>query len=280
MYASKHVQFGGGGMRGFAYAGLLDELKKKHCIDWGARCPQLESVSGCSIGSIAALLICLGYSSSEILQLVSDIQIQDLFTFDVKSVFEGLTGPFTSERTLGLDDGTSLRTYIADRIYGKLKHKISRKDADTLTLQQLQTFTQMQLHIVATNVSQKKTVFFQDHVSVVDAVYASCALPPFFAPIRIEGDLYADGGLMDYEFPEGLHFVLRATPSEQPLEERIADATSPMAQWLESIVYLVVKFKAHKNAVVIDCGSTPMVQLGDLRDVKSYLIARGRASVT
>lgn len=279
MYTSTHVQFGGGGMRGFAYAGLLDELKRKHCIDWGARCPKLESVSGCSIGSIAALLICLGYSSSEILHLVSEIQIQDLFTFDVKLVFAGLTGPFTSEKTLGLDDGSSLRTYIADRIYGKLKHKISRKEAETLTLQQLYAMTDMRLHVVATNVSQKKSVFFQDNVAVVDAVYASCALPPFFAPIRIGGDLYADGGIMDYTFPEGLHFVLRASPSTLPLEERIASATSPMAQWLESIVYLVAKFNTYANAVVIDCGPTPMVQLGDLRDVKAYLIARGRESV-
>lgn len=267
-------------MRGFAYAGFLDEMRKKLCVDWGARCPALESVSGCSIGAIVALLLCLGYSSSEIMELVATLEVSALFRFDPKSILTGFTGPYTSEKHLGLDDGTSLRAYIADRIHYKFKSKISRKQAETYTLAQLFVETGIELRVITTNITLKSTVTFSnDDVAIVDAVYASAALPPFFAPIRIRNELYADGGLLAYTAP-GLNFTLCATPSLVPLEERIANATSPMAHWMETVVTLATKPVNAQGAIRIDCGCTPMVQLGDLTDIKLFLIRQGRDAFT
>jgi len=56
-----------------------------------------------------------------------------------------------------------------------------------------------ELHIVATNIQNGNEVFFSTG-ELIRPLLASAALPPVFSPIDINGNLYADGGIMN-NFP-------------------------------------------------------------------------------
>ena len=55
------------------------------------------------------------------------------------------------------------------------------------------------LHVVATNLQQGKQTFFSEG-ELIRPLLASAALPPVFSPVHLNGQLYADGGIMN-NFP-------------------------------------------------------------------------------
>lgn len=68
-----------------------------------------------------------------------------------------------------------------------------------VTMREFFDVTGIEMHYMATNLDSFELVdiSYKSHPNwkVVDAVYASCALPIMFQPIRIEGVLYADGAI-------------------------------------------------------------------------------------
>jgi NTE family protein len=62
------------------------------------------------------------------------------------------------------------------------------------------------------------------------AIHASCALPGLFHPVRLEGRLYSDGGILDRPgfsgFPEGTRLLYHHLSSKSPWRR----ATSPALQ--------------------------------------------------
>jgi predicted acylesterase/phospholipase RssA len=68
-----------------------------------------------------------------------------------------------------------------------------------VTMSEFFDATGIEMHYMATNLDAFELVdiSYKSHPNwkVVDAVYASCALPIMFQPIRIEGVLYADGAI-------------------------------------------------------------------------------------
>jgi NTE family protein len=55
-YSYKNLVLEGGGVRGLAYAGAFSVLEKKGILQ------QIENVAGSSAGSIAGMLVCVGYT--------------------------------------------------------------------------------------------------------------------------------------------------------------------------------------------------------------------------
>jgi NTE family protein len=193
------VVFAGGGTRGIAYAGALEALRQKG-IDWGLRCPKIQTVAGCSIGAMTALLIVLGFSAHEIGQLVLNTPFEHLVSLDPMQILRVLT-----EGSLGLDPGNVLREWLASQISRKTTCDTSQ--AKRLTLKELKAKTNMDLVCVTTNLATREQWVLSSEatpdVAVIDAVQASMALPPLFQPIEIQGVLCSDGGLVN-NFPLNL----------------------------------------------------------------------------
>lgn len=57
----KNLVFEGGGVKGLAYIGALEEL-----ANHGVSLDKIENVAGASVGSLTALLLALNYSISDI----------------------------------------------------------------------------------------------------------------------------------------------------------------------------------------------------------------------
>lgn len=59
--AYTNLVFEGGGIRGVAYAGALQELEARNVLDSIGQC------GGTSVGAVAAMLMALGYRAAEII---------------------------------------------------------------------------------------------------------------------------------------------------------------------------------------------------------------------
>ena len=85
----ENVVFAGGGVRGLAYVGALQELRDRKGIDFGGGTPKLKSVLGVSIGSLFALMIACSYTVAEITEVASCMKQSDVMSADPVRLFSG-----------------------------------------------------------------------------------------------------------------------------------------------------------------------------------------------
>jgi predicted acylesterase/phospholipase RssA len=199
--------FSGGGVQGFAFAGALEALHEAWGWDFGLRTPSLQSVAGVSAGALIALLIGLGYSLSELMQLVGALDTGRLFSPNPAMMLSGWRG---------FDGGDALRDLLASLI----RAKVTSHAATTLTFSQLFDATGVRLCVGTVDVERCCVVYLgtetDPHVPVLNAVLASMALPPLFSPVRLDdGRLLADGGLLD-------NFPIHLFPSSAVMGFRVA----------------------------------------------------------
>lgn len=157
---------GGGGAKAAAHAGAMRALEEAGLVP--------ERLFGTSMGGVFATLFASGYSSSEALERVSRIEEREILQPERLALFKGLwagsllkPAPFRSV----------LAQLIVERRFEDLK---------------------IPLTITATALDTGELVLFGAggrSVALLDALYATCALPLFLPPGVIEGRRYADGGL-------------------------------------------------------------------------------------
>ena len=124
-----------------------------------------------------------------------------MLAYDFRSMFH--PDPFAPDHILeaidtwGLDDGTAFKIHI-----GKFLEEYGF--SSKITFEQLAKLKQTSLRILACDIETAK--YFElsakttPKTMIVDAVYASCAIPIYFQPSRICGKLLVDGGLI-HSFP-------------------------------------------------------------------------------
>ena len=199
----------GGGIRGIAYCGAIQELEQRGLLR------DIRRVGGTSAGAIQAALLSVGYSAAELTDLVSEIKIQSFN--DGQYIFVGGTRRLVGR--FGWYRGDVFRKWIADRI--ALKTGLG-----DLTFGQLHELTSQDscfkdLYVTATNLTQQKTVVFSyesyPNLTVADAVRASMSIPLYYCAVFMDStgqfykkpprqmavDVLVDGGLL-MNYPIGL----------------------------------------------------------------------------
>ena len=192
-----------GGLLYLKRTGVLDGVKKWYC---------------CSAGALIAVLFSLNMPEKEILEFVHEFdytQSRDFNAEDILSMGE----------TLGLDKGFALRKMIV-----RLLESI-HKDSSRWTLREFKEATGNDVYYFISNVSLS-IPFFASAAShpdlfVLDAVYATMAIPFYFCPYRDlkTGHIWCDGmlgGNFPWKYiPEkekrdaiGLYFPQRAVPAK------------------------------------------------------------------
>ncbi|MEM7515716.1 MAG: patatin-like phospholipase family protein, partial [Planctomycetota bacterium] len=161
---------GGGGMRGMAHLGILRVMRTL-----GIR---FDAIVGTSIGSLVGAMAAAGYPIEKIEKLVAEINKEDYFRLNfVKLLLKGTRAPSMYR---GDTFRKSLERILPDMKVGE---------------------TPLPFFCNAVRLETGGAVFFgspgfQD-VSLVDAVYASCALPGIFEPYQLDGYNYMDGGIVE-----------------------------------------------------------------------------------
>ncbi|HEV2132050.1 MAG TPA: patatin-like phospholipase family protein [Longimicrobiaceae bacterium] len=161
---------GGGGMKGIAHIGAWKALE-----DAGIR---PDAIVGCSIGAAIGASLAGGLGWRELAQIARSLVKDDIVLINRKAVW------FGGVREQAVFDGDHYRAWLTRML-------------------PIKSFDQARLPVRVNAVSliTGEEVWFgsgvQEEVPVVDAVYASCALPIYFPPARIKGDYLVDGGVLD-----------------------------------------------------------------------------------
>ncbi|HEY7388178.1 MAG TPA: patatin-like phospholipase family protein, partial [Bryobacteraceae bacterium] len=184
------VALQGGGAKGLAHIGVLQWLEDHHI--------PVDYIAGTSMGGLVGGLYATGHSPAEIQRIVKDV--------DWDSVLSGATPypdlafrrkedlrafPNALELGLknglqppgGLNSGQAVR-FIIDR--NVLPYSDGRS-FDTFPIP---------FRCVATDLVSGKAVVFRDG-SLPDALRATMSIPGVFSPVREDGKILADGGLLN-----------------------------------------------------------------------------------
>lgn len=184
--------FSGGGLKGFALAGAVQEFERQGYI--------FEHTAGTSAGAVIAAFLAAGYKGDELVQILSEDDFESLL--DPRKTM--LPFPFMKWVSLywrmGLYKGDALENWFYDKLAQK----------DCYTFGDLRTGS---LKCVASDLTNGKMIVLPDDLPaygydpenfpIAKALRMSCSIPYFFEPVRLAspaGAVTVDGGVLS-NFP-------------------------------------------------------------------------------
>lgn len=178
MNASAEVPFrprtvlvlGGGGMKGTAHVGVWKAVEEA-----GIR---PDAIIGCSIGSLIGASIAGGLGWRELAEIARGLRKEDIVQINRRAVWMG------GVREESVFDGATYANWI--------RSNLPLKDfADA----------RIPVRVNAVSLVRCGERWFgsgvDEEVHPADAVYASCAIPIYYPPLRLNGDVLVDGGVLD-----------------------------------------------------------------------------------
>ncbi len=177
------VSFSSGGVRLIGHLGCLAALLDTDVLS------DVRDWYGCSAGSVCAFLAGLGVSAR---------WIRDALAVFDSRVLPDIRGEFI------VDFFTNWGVSSTDAFIAYLSRLAETWEPGSSTW----TFGEFAraregvgLYITAANVSQQSLDVFSAEetpgVRIMDAIRASCAIPLFFMPVNINGNVYCDGGVLE-----------------------------------------------------------------------------------
>ena len=176
-YPYKNLVLEGGGVRGLAYAGALSTLEKKGVL------AHIKKVAGSSAGSIAALMISVGYSAKEIDSIMFELPVQQFN--DGKY---GVVGKYNRIKSdFGIYKGEYFEKWLQQLVKKKTGNaSLTFKELHSLALQ---NSTYKELYCTATNISKQQLEIFSvektPDMPIALAVRISGSIPLYYEPIAL-----------------------------------------------------------------------------------------------
>ncbi|HEY9704290.1 MAG TPA: patatin-like phospholipase family protein [Allocoleopsis sp.] len=214
----------GGSIKGICYLGFMKYMEEKDILK------NINEIVGCSIGSLAGLLIILGYTSDELKEIFFGVNFDKIKSIKI--------GNFICK--YGLDTGEKLEKLI--KIFIKNKNF-----DDNITLTELYKKTGKKLITTVTNVNTKSAEFLHHDIPVYLAVRMSMNIPLLFCPVKYNGFYYVDGGLccnfpIRYYSPE----ILKDSKEDILCVVLKGESDKKEINDVESYMYNIVKTAFHK----------------------------------
>jgi NTE family protein len=173
--------FSGGGMKACTFYGALQYLEETKQIDMS----KIKTFAGSSIGAITALVLCLGYS------------ITDMIEFTLNFNF-GILEPIVNCENIFGNYGLAENNKIPVIIENFIKTKCDKTD---LTFLELYELTSNKLIITGSNITDLTVEYFNylttPNMSIKLAIQISSCIPIIFIPIKYNDKCYVDGGVAD-----------------------------------------------------------------------------------
>ncbi len=185
----KNLAFKGGGVKGIAFVGALQELDKRNLLG------NVQRVAGTSAGALVAAMYALGYSIDHIYTIMKGINFMQ---------FEEAFNPIGIATHYGLHSGQ----YIVDMMIHLMENSGKGLSGDS-TFADAKKAGCLDLYVFATNLNTHSvTEFSADKTPgalIAEAVRASMSIPIFFKAWQFsnsipDNDIYVDGGLM-FNYP-------------------------------------------------------------------------------
>ncbi|NMD71814.1 patatin-like phospholipase family protein [Bacillus sp. DNRA2] len=185
--------FSGGGIKGFALVGALEEVEKHGLV--------FKRVAGTSAGSIIAALVAAGYKSHQIFELLEELDLK-MFMDPRKSIIPfGLLKWLLFYWRMGLYKGNQLEQWLTE--------KLAQKGLNTFADLPTQT-----LRVIASDLTNGQMLVLPDDLPkygiipetfpIAKAIRMSCSIPYFFEPVKLKSNdgvsVIVDGGVLS-NFP-------------------------------------------------------------------------------
>jgi NTE family protein len=193
----ENLVFEGAGIRGIAYAGVVQELEQQNIL------PQVKKVGGTSAGAIVALLISLNYTAAEIEAIIGSTNFKRFN--DGRFLFAG--GINRMNRYFGWYRGNRFERWLE----GLIKAKTGNGN---ISFEDLRNKGFKELYVTGTNLNKQQLIVFSyhtsPHIKVKEAVRISMSIPLYFEPLYMtksgvvvrrpknkkEVDVLLDGGFI------------------------------------------------------------------------------------
>lgn len=150
---------GGGGARGMAHVGVIEELEK-------ADIP-IDVIVGCSAGSIVGALYADCPNVHRLRRILEPLRKWDILDISILHCRYGLV------------QGRSLRNFLCRNLHHKRFEEL-----------------RIPLYVVATDLRSGELVCLS-HGNIIPAIHASSSIPFVFAPVLLNGRILVDGGVAD-----------------------------------------------------------------------------------
>ena len=249
----------GGGIKAIAHIGALKALEETNIL------PNIKTILGCSSGALIALLYIIGYTVSELYQIIIKFNFEKIKSKSLK--FDTLISKF------GLDNGEHLIKQLSKFV----KNKKMNSD---ISFKQLYKFSGINLIINATCLNDKQCYFFSHishpDMSVILAVRMSTAFPIFFTPVEFGGKLFTDGGCSDnfpiHIFEKELNTTLGIYLDIEPIyKKNINDIETYLINMIDCIYSSIsqVYSKNYNNVIKITINHIGILEF-KLTELKKY----------
>lgn len=256
----------GGGIKGLAYVGALEELQKHYTFNW---------FIGTSAGAIAAVLLAAGYTVGELKDILYKKDFRDFL--DAK----WYERPWNFVTQGGIHPAYKFTDWIDDLLAQKLKSRTRVRLKDL----------KYRVTIYASRRDEDALIFDSDDPKTQDtpaahAVRCSMSIPFIFTPQMRDGMRVLDGG-MRHNYP--IDILLSGHPDQdfvglylgpETYEGRAKPASligDLLSIWTEARDDKALRQYGHKT-VVIDPRPIGTVDFGLDDEEKDFLLAAGRAA--
>lgn len=200
----RNLVFEGGGVKGIAYVGALQILEQRGLMT------RLTRVGGTSAGAINALIVALGYSNIESLELMNSV--------DFRKFMDDSFGAIRDVRRLSKDFGYYKGDFFGTWIGEVIKRKLGTEKA---TFGDLRAAGRPDLYVVGTNLATGYAETFSVErdptMTLAEALRISMSIPLFFCAVRRgeRGDVYVDGGVQ-LNYPVKLFDRMKYIDPQEP----------------------------------------------------------------
>ena len=257
--------FGGGGSRGIAYAGAVDEWIKLTKYNTSL---SLKGASGTSIGALYAAALVVGLKPEKMMAIAESTHLVDIVNIDLTNILS----------YWGLDSGQKLLDWVESHI-------------GTMTFYNLYQQTGRLLELAVTNINTGKAEYLSfktsPNMKVAEGIVTSMALPIVFCPRNRDGNLYCDGGLIDnypiHRFPAKEVLGFRVHWNHAPKLDSIEHYFSRIGYCatntgcVEAYKNLPEEYK--KNSITIDCGDVSTINWRISKNIFAQCVTQGRQAV-
>lgn len=263
------VVLSGGGMNGFATLGALQKLIELNII------VSPDIYCGTSIGAVIALLMSIGYTPINILNLACVIDIGKLIISKLDNILE--------EVCFGLNS--------LEPVVDLLKLFMTKKNIDPeITFAELFKITSIKLVVTGTCINDTNLYYFSvDHspdMKVIDAIIISISLPLFFKPFFYNNKYWIDGGCINNYpidlFSDKLDDVIGINLIVNDYNETFEDIQT----YIGAVVRSILKGQHHyknnifdKYSVNVECPSNTCTNWDITSTIKKELYDLGYNSV-
>ena len=183
----ENLVISGGAMRGFCFLGAIKYLEEIEMLK------NIKTFTGTSIGGCLALLLNLNYSSKELIDIFTNVDIEKYRDINIDNILHFF-------ENYGIDDGIRILNIFKILLVSKL-NILNKTYNETITFYELFKLTQKKLTIVGCCLNDMETIYYNyenfPEMKILDALRITFSIPFIFKPVSINDKLYVDGGLLN-----------------------------------------------------------------------------------